>query len=53
MFGMPAKQAVTLTLSAARQIVGLMAKQGSEGLRIGVNNGSCASMEPVFTIAAE
>ena len=45
MFGIPGKQAVTLTPTAARQIAGLMARQGSQGLRIGVKKGGCAGME--------
>lgn len=45
MFGIPGKAAVTLTPTAARQIAGLMARNGSEGLRIGVKKGGCAGME--------
>ena len=45
MFGIPGKQAVTLTPAAVRQISRLMAKQGSTGLRIGVTKGGCAGME--------
>jgi iron-sulfur cluster assembly protein len=45
MFGIPGKQAVTLTPAAVRQIARLMAKQGSTGLRIGVKKGGCAGME--------
>ena len=45
MFGIPGKQAVTLTPAAVRQIKGLMAKQSSTGLRIGVKKGGCAGME--------
>jgi iron-sulfur cluster assembly protein len=45
MFGIPGKQAVTLTPAAVRQISRLMAKQGSTGLRIGVKKGGCAGME--------
>ena len=44
MFGIPGKQAVTLTPAAAAQIARLMAKQGSQGLRIGVKKGGCAGM---------
>ena len=36
MFGIPGKQAVSITDKAATQIAKLMAKDGSEGLRIGV-----------------
>ena len=45
MFGIPGKQAVTLTPAAIRQITRLMEKQGSAGLRIGVKKGGCAGME--------
>ena len=45
MFGIPGKQAVTITPAAARQISRLMGKQGSSGLRIGVKKGGCAGME--------
>ena len=45
MFGIPGKQAVTLTPAAARQIARLMEKNGTAGLRIGVKKGGCAGME--------
>ena len=45
MFGIPGKQAVTMTPTAAAQIARLMQKQGSTGLRIGVKKGGCAGME--------
>ena len=45
MFGIPGKQAVSITDKAATQIAKLMAKDGSEGLRIGVKKGGCAGME--------
>ena len=45
MFGIPGKQAVTVTPRAATQIARLMAKGGSQGLRIGVKKGGCAGME--------
>ncbi|MBF9029835.1 iron-sulfur cluster assembly accessory protein [Rhodobacterales bacterium HKCCE3408] len=45
MFGIPGKQAVTLTEAAARQISKLMARDGHQGLRIGVRKGGCAGME--------
>lgn len=45
MFGIPGKQAVTMTPAAARQIARLMERQGSAGLRIGVKKGGCAGME--------
>ncbi|MBK0326958.1 iron-sulfur cluster assembly accessory protein [Rhodobacteraceae bacterium F11138] len=45
MFGIPGKQAVTLTPSAAAQITRLMARDDRSGLRIGVKKGGCAGME--------
>ena len=45
MFGIPGKQAVTLTERATAQIVKLMEKEGHSGLRIGVKKGGCAGME--------
>jgi iron-sulfur cluster assembly protein len=45
MFGIPGKQAVTMTPRAAAQIVKLMTRAGHQGLRIGVKNGGCAGME--------
>lgn len=45
MFGIPGKQAVTLTAAAVAQIAKLMAKEGHTGLRIGVKKGGCAGME--------
>ncbi len=45
MFGIPGKQAVTMTPKAAAQIAKLMAKDGHAGLRIGVKKGGCAGME--------
>lgn len=45
MFGIPGKQAVTMTPKAALQIAKLMEKDGSKGLRIGVKKGGCAGME--------
>ncbi len=45
MFGIPGKQAVTLTPAAIRQITRLMARDGAHGLRIGVKKGGCAGME--------
>mgnify|MGYP001800442801 CR=1 FL=1 len=45
MFGIPGKQAVTITPAAARHIVKLMEKAGSKGLRVGVKKGGCAGME--------
>ncbi|MCX7645013.1 MAG: iron-sulfur cluster assembly accessory protein [Rhodobacteraceae bacterium] len=51
MFGIPGKQAVTLTPAAERQIARLMAKGGSKGLRIGVRKGGCAGMEYTMDFA--
>ena len=45
MFAIPGKQAVTMTERAAAQISKLMAKEGHQGLRIGVKKGGCAGME--------
>ncbi|MBK5933841.1 iron-binding apoprotein IscA [Rhodovulum imhoffii] len=45
MFGIPGKQAVTLTPKAAAQVTKLMARDGAAGLRIGVKKGGCAGME--------
>lgn len=45
MFGIPGKQAVTITPRAAAQITKLMASGGHAGLRIGVKKGGCAGME--------
>ena len=39
MFGIPGKQAVSMTDAAAKQIAKLMAKDGTQGLRIGVKKG--------------
>jgi iron-sulfur cluster assembly protein len=53
MFGIPGKQAVTLTPQAASQIARLMAKQGASGLRIGVKKGGCAGMEYTLDYVTE
>ncbi|MFW5655607.1 MAG: HesB/IscA family protein [Roseicyclus sp.] len=53
MFGMPGKQAVTITPAAARQIAKLMARDDSEGLRIGVKKGGCAGMEYTMEYVSE
>jgi len=45
MFGIPGKAPVTMTAAASAQISKLMAKDGHEGLRIGVKKGGCAGME--------
>jgi iron-sulfur cluster assembly protein len=53
MFGIPGKQAVTLTDKAARQIAKLMAKGDTAGLRIGVKKGGCAGMEYTMDYVSE
>ena len=45
MFGIPGKQAISITDKAAAQIVRLMTDGNKEGLRIGVKKGGCAGME--------
>ena len=45
MCGIPGKQAVTMTPAAIAQIAKLMARDGHQGLRIGVKKGGCAGME--------
>ncbi|NPD15928.1 iron-sulfur cluster assembly accessory protein [Xinfangfangia sp. D13-10-4-6] len=45
MFGIPGKAAVSITPAAAKQIARLMARDGNQGLRIGVKKGGCAGME--------
>ena len=45
MFGIPGKQAVTLTPAAAAHIRKLMDRDGHQGLRLGVKKGGCAGME--------
>ena len=52
MFGIPGKSPVTLTPAAAAQIAKLMAKDGHQGLRIGVKKGGCAGMEYTMEYAA-
>ena len=53
MFGIPGKQAVTVTPAASRQIAKLMASGGSQGLRIGVKKGGCAGMEYTMDYVSE
>ena len=45
MFGIPGKQAVSMTPKAAAKIAQLMRDGGTKGLRIGVKKGGCAGME--------
>lgn len=53
MFGIPGKQAVTITDRAAAQISKLMQKDGHQGLRIGVKKGGCAGMEYTMDYVTE
>ena len=53
MFAIPGKQAVTLTPAAVRQIAKLMARDASQGLRIGVRKGGCAGMEYTMDYVTE
>ena len=53
MFGIPGKQAVTLTDAAAKQIAKLMAAGGTQGLRIGIKKGGCAGMEYTMDYVTE
>ena len=53
MFGVPGKQAVSMTPTAARQIAKLMTKDGHQGLRIGVKKGGCAGMEYTMDYVTE
>ena len=53
MFGIPGKQAVSITDKAAAQIAKLMAKDSHEGLRIGVKKGGCAGMEYTMDYVTE
>jgi iron-sulfur cluster assembly protein len=53
MFGIPGKQAVTITSAAAAQIKRLMARDGHQGLRIGIKKGGCAGMEYTMEYVSE
>ena len=53
MFGIPGKQAVTITPAAATQIARLMQREGHAGLRIGVKKGGCAGMEYTMEYVTE
>ncbi|MDC0012134.1 iron-sulfur cluster assembly accessory protein [Octadecabacter sp.] len=53
MFGISGKQAVSITGKAATQIAKLMAKDGTQGLRIGVKKGGCAGMEYTMEYVSE
>ena len=52
MFGIPGKQAVTLTPAAVKQITRLMTRDHRHGLRIGVKKGGCAGMEYTMEVAS-
>jgi iron-sulfur cluster assembly protein len=51
MFGIPGKQAVTLTPSAVAAVVRLMQRDGKAGLRLGIKKGGCAGMEYTLDFA--
>ena len=53
MFGIPGKQAVSMTSAASAQIKKLMDKEGHSGLRIGVKKGGCAGMEYTMDYVTE
>ena len=53
MFGIPGKQAVSMTPSAASQIRKLMDQDGHQGLRVGVKKGGCAGMEYTMEYVAD
>ncbi|QYK43019.1 MAG: iron-sulfur cluster assembly accessory protein [Paracoccaceae bacterium] len=53
MFGIPGKAALTMSPAAARQIARLMARDGKQGLRIGVKKGGCAGMEYTMDYVSE
>ena len=53
MFGIPGKQAISMTDAAAAQIAQLMADGDTKGLRIGVKKGGCAGMEYTMDYVSE
>ena len=53
MFGIPGKQAVSMTPRAAMQIRKLMEQGDKTGLRIGVKKGGCAGMEYTMDYVAD
>lgn len=53
MFGVPGKQAITMTPRAAAQIARLMQRDHVKGLRIGVKKGGCAGMEYTMDYVSE
>lgn len=53
MFGIPGKQAISMTPAAVSKISQLMAKDGHQGLRIGIKKGGCAGMEYTMNFVTE
>ena len=55
MFGIPGKQAVTLTPAAVKQISSLMESSGGKvlGLKLGLKKGGCAGMEYTMEYAEQ
>ena len=53
MFGIPGKQAVSMTPAAQAHIARLMADGDHKGLRIGVKKGGCAGMEYTMDYVTE
>ena len=53
MFGIPGKQAVSMTPKAAEKIAALMEKDGHQGLRIGVKRTGCSGLAYVVNVADE
>ena len=53
MFGIPGKQAVSLTPAAAGQIRRLMDRQAAQRLRIGIKKRGCAGMEYTMDYVSE
>lgn len=53
MFGIPGKQAVSMTDKASKQIAKLMAAGDTQGLRIGIKKGGCAGMEYTMDYVSE
>ena len=53
MFGIPGKQAVSMTPKAASQIARLMTKGDTKGLRSGVTKGGCAGLEYTMAYVSE
>ncbi|KPU84967.1 Fe-S cluster assembly protein HesB [Marinosulfonomonas sp. PRT-SC04] len=53
MFGIPGKQAISMTPAAVLKISQLMKKDGHQGLRIGIKKGGCAGMEYTMDFVTE